>query len=184
MGKKSRVKSSKSVQNNVKNYKNPKSDFKIVISNKEWLKSDSIKSISFTNKYNDYEQMAKILTTVMTTLLTDMQEHGYDIFHKREIFYQRKHHSHTIDENKKENVRKIVDKIYTHTLDIDSDEEKKLWQYGIKGGIRLICLFDQANCEVHPLFLDPFHLLYPSKNHNQDDFMSNSYCPIESFINN
>ncbi|MFU1788996.1 hypothetical protein ACM3BL_10145 [Mammaliicoccus sciuri] len=178
------VRNNKKVQQNVKNLKNPKSDFKIVISNKEWLKSCDIKSISFSNKYNDYKEMAKVLTTVMTTLFTDMQEHGYDIFHKQGIFYQRQLHCHTIDEDKKDKIRKIIDEIYTNPLDIESDEEKKLWQYGLKGGIRLICLFDRASCEVHPLFIDPFHLIYPSEKHNQNDVMSNSCCPIKSFIEN
>ncbi|MGJ5681037.1 hypothetical protein ACSBQ3_02520 [Staphylococcus equorum] len=180
MGKKKTVKIDKTVKNNVANNKNVKNTFKIVISNKEWLKSCKIKSIKFTNKYNDYEEMAQILTKVMTTLITDIQENGYDIFHKQGIFHSR-YHSHTIDGDKKVKVEKIIQEIYPHPLDIDSDEEKKLWQYGVTGGVRLICLFDQANCEVHPLFIDPFHLIYPNEKHNQIDVMSNNYCPIESF---
>ncbi|WP_398573974.1 hypothetical protein [Staphylococcus equorum] len=181
MGKK-KVKSSQKIQYNVSNDKNIVDNFKVVINSSEWLKSCVIKEINFSNKYHDYKEMAQTLTKVMTEVIFDIQQNGFDIFNKNSIYYQRNHHCHIIDGEKKEIVKKILDEIYTNKLDIDSDEEKKLWQYGVTSGLRIICLYDQANCLVHPLFIDPYHLIYPSEKYNEKDVMKNSFCPIESFI--
>lgn len=169
---------------NVTNRKSVKEEFKIILENENWLRSCKIDKAEFTNMYNDYQSMAKTLTKVMTVLLPDIEKNGYDIFNKQNIYYSRQLHCHIVNENKLEIIQKIVDKINDKQLDIFSDEEKKLWQYGITGGIRIICIYDQANNNVHPLFIDSHHLIHPDPNHNQQDVMTNQLCPIKMFNEN
>ncbi|WP_065581170.1 hypothetical protein [Staphylococcus hominis] len=186
MGKKSKnkVNNKHSAKNNVYNNKSLKDEFKIIIQDQNWLRSCSLNNEKFTNKYNNFESMAKTLTKVVSILILDMQKHGFDIFNKQGIFHQRKTHCHTIDDSKIDKIKKILKELYNYELDIFSDDEKKLWQYGITSGERLICVYDQANNFVYPLFIDPFHLIYPDEKHNQNDYMSNSLCPIKSFNEN
>lgn len=172
------------VHPNVANRKGIKEEFKIILENENWLRSCKIDSYKFTNMYNDYQSMAKTLTKVMTVLLPDIEKYGYDIFNKQGIWHSRKTHCHLVNEEKLQLVQTIVDEINDKKLDIFSDEEKKLWQYGIAGGIRIICLYDQANNNVHPLFIDSHHLINPSTKHNQQDVMTNKLCPIKIFNEN
>lgn len=178
------VKNNKPGNQNVTNKISVKEEFRIILENENWLRSCKIDKVGFTNMYNDYQSMAKTLTKVMTVLLPDIEKNGYEIFNKQGIWHSRQSHCHLVNENKLEVVQTIVNKINDNKLDIFSDEEKKLWQYGIAGGIRIICLYDQANNNVYPLFIDSHHLLHSSIKYNQQDVMTNKLCPVKTFNEN
>ncbi|UXR49595.1 hypothetical protein [Staphylococcus simulans] len=186
MGKniKNKVKNTHAAKNNVANNKTLKEEFKVVLPDENWLRACSLNKDKFTNKYNDFESMAKTLTKIMTVLIPDIQKNGYDIFNQNSIYHQRKTHCHTITKDKYDKIKNIMNQIYSYETDIFSDEEKKLWQYGAPSGLRVKCIYDKANNYVYPLFVDPFHLIYPDIKHNQDDFMTNKLCPIKSFNEN
>lgn len=182
--KKKQVNNNKPSHQNVTNKKHIKEEFRIILENENWLRSCKIDRIGFTNMYNDYQSMARTLTKVITELLPDIEKNGYDIFNKRGIWHSRKSHCHIVSEDKLEIIETIINDINNKKLDIFSDEEKKLWQYGITGGIRIVCVYDQANNNVYPLFIDPHHLIHPDKKHNQKDVMTNRMCPIKTFNEN
>ncbi|AVQ35813.1 hypothetical protein [Staphylococcus kloosii] len=179
-----KVKNKNQIRQNITNRKSVKEDFRIVLENENWLRTCKIDKENFTNMYSDYRSLAKTLTKVMTELLPDIEKNGYDIFNKQNIYYSRTAHCHLVDKSKFEIVQKIVNEINDRELDIFSDEEKKLWQYGITGGIRIICIYDQANNNVHPLFIDPHHLIHSSIKYNQQDVMTNHLCPVKTFNEN
>ncbi|EGQ1299541.1 TPA: hypothetical protein REF75_001146 [Staphylococcus pseudintermedius] len=182
MTKNRKVKNNKNINKNVTNRKDVKQEFKIVLENENWLRSCVVDN--FTNNYKDHKSMAKILTKVMTVLLPDIEKHGYDIFNQQGIWHNRKSHCHIVNDDKFNLIKKIVKKINRKDIDISTDEEKKLWQYGIVGGIRIICLYDKANNKVHPLFIDSHHLIHPSPKYNQEDVMNYKLCPIKEFNEN
>ena len=55
------------------------------------------------------------------------------------------------------------------------------WYLGLKRGLRLVGLYNKADCCFYPMFIDHHHLIHENKHYNQDDYGKYSYCPLINY---
>lgn len=176
------VSNNKIPKNNVNNKTTLKKEFSICMNDGNWIKTIRNTKHNFTNKYKSDTEMAQELSFLMGKLIPDMHLNGDQMFHKQGIYFSRNTHCHSINGIKLDLINDLVQEIYSGKLDITSDAENKvIWQYSVGQGMRLICLFDTSLNTVYPLFVDPYHLIYPNTKHNKDDVMKYKLCPHDKF---
>lgn len=181
MAKKPKVKNkSKKVRNSVKGNKPAEFDSPLTfdLSNKNWLKSISIKN-KFTNMLKDEKEFIRYITELFHDLIPLIQQNGEDMI--KDAGTKAWKHCHPINEEKIDLVQKVTDEI-----GINFKGEKKagpqFWQFGVKGNLRLIAVYDYTNNSLKPLFIDYHHLIHPSIKYNQQDYDNYSFCPIEESL--
>lgn len=165
----------KSPGNTVKNNTNPllvkvnRENIWFDLQSNSWLKS--IKTKDFTNFFYDSTDHSKTLFHLLYVLIPQVVKNWDSIISRRNGF----NHCHLItDEEKRNKAMKIYKKIHGHEL----SEEVNIWSLGITGGERLICIFNDLEKALIPIFVDHHHLIFPSQKHNHDDFESSSFCAV------
>lgn len=143
-----------------------------------------VETDSFTNKLKNYDSFFVKFKQFFEIDVIHICQCNYD-----EIFIKTNKHSHSINIQTKEfelvmeTVKQLLKSWKPSYKDRDNQlffenniNDYVLWQLGCTAGTRIIGL-RQAN-EFFALFFDYHHLIYPDKNHNQEDYYSYSFCPI------
>ncbi|ORN12746.1 hypothetical protein [Lentilactobacillus parabuchneri] len=113
----------------------------------------------FTNQFHNEQEVGKVYFQLVTKLLPFVKEQGERIKHAP--------HCHLLSGEKRELAVSIALKLHNLSL----DDETEVWQLSAGEGIRMIAVITINGSEnVYPLFLDPHHLIYPDKKHNQMDY--------------
>ena len=128
-----------------------------------WLKAE--KMDDFSNYVKDSNYFTKSIIYLFHELIPNI-----DITN-----INKNKHIHPISGDNRKKLVKIITKIHG-SIEVDD-----LWQFGIKGGLRLIC--NKLDNVFIPLLIDYHHCTYQSVKYNQQDISRYSYCPIEDFKN-
>lgn len=136
--------------------------------NPNWLSSIRIKG--FTNFLKDSSEFSEnhfyIFRIVVPKVMVEWQEitrGGYQYAH-----------CHRLTENGKEMAQDVYREIFKREIGDDVD----LWQFGFGGSVRLVCIRDDINNSLIPIFIDHHHLIHASIKHNQNDYDRYSYCAV------
>ncbi|MBS9338397.1 hypothetical protein G6R29_01940 [Fructobacillus sp. M2-14] len=149
------------------NIKKPHFVFK---SQYNWL--GSVKYKGFTNYYKDSKEFSKIVVDAVHELIPTIYECADQLFKgtpQKTVL----NHSHKIDDKTIGLVKKIAQKNFISSEKIEDD--MVWWQLGGRGSVRIIGVYVASDNAFYPLFIDPHHLIYPSKDHNQKDYLKLRY---------
>lgn len=130
-----------------------------------WLKG--VRTKEFSNYLVDDNEFNKNIVYILHELIPIITKEGLS----------QSKHSHEITEKPRKKIKKVLQEIHGNSFAVE--EIESLWQLGIKGGIRLICL--RKENVFTPVLIDHHHKLYESQKHNQNDTKNYSYCPIDSY---
>lgn len=143
----------------------------------------SVKYNEFTNYLCDCFSFFENLKYIFEKLIPFVSEHTYD-----DIYNASNRHSHPIKPESKEFdlVKNIIkEKLKNERNFNDNDiniffenniNDYEMWQLGIVGGIRIIGI--RYMNRFRPIFFDYHHLIYPSKNFNQPNYVKYNFCPM------
>lgn len=142
----------------------------------------------YTNKLENPKQFFDYFSKLFEVTIPALSNSTFD-----NVYIETKRHSHTIspkDQKEYNLVKTILKEIYKNHKkpeNLEKDFELFLenniydyhiWQLGLSGGIRLIGRRRSNIFDV--LFIDYHHLIYPDKNHNQDNYKMYDFSPIPS----
>lgn len=164
--KKNKIKSGTNKISRIKNNTQPKESTSKVLFSFEyenWLKAEQMND--FTNYVKDSNYFTKSIIYIFHELIPKIDISDIN----------KNKHIHPISGDNRQKLVKIITKIHG-SIEVDD-----LWQFGIKGGLRLIC--NKLDNVFIPLLIDYHHCTYQSVKHNQQDISRYSYCPIEDFKN-
>lgn len=126
----------------------------------------------FTNEFHNGKEAGKIYFQLVTKLLPFIKEKGEGI--------KQMPHCHLLRNQERQIATKVIERMHHLKL----DDETEIWQLSAGQGIRLIAALIFSESEnVYPLFLDPHHLIYPDKKHNQSDYSKKAchFSPITDY---
>lgn len=146
--------------------------------NNKWL--SGIQVGKFTNKIKDAESYCKLMTRIMGIIIPEFQSKSEDIQKSRATGFN----CHAIEqgEDAYNTILKIIRAIYGDRFEKGILQEEEIYQIGVTGGIRIITLRNKSNNVIKPLFVDYYHLAYPSVKYNQTDYLSQDICPLDSYL--
>lgn len=167
---------------NVKNRQKPTefSDeaFSFDFRDNRWLKGVQVEK--FTNKLRNSEEYSRYITKIFGVIIPEIQEKSQNISDLNSSGF--KCHSIEQGEESYKTILKVMKEIYGEEFQNSIDNDQDVYQLGVNGGIRIITLRNKKTNIIKPLFIDYYHLAYPSVKHNQDDYLSKKICPIEQYL--
>lgn len=134
----------------------------------KWL--SSVKTKRFTNFLDTPESCLKSYYMVLKDIIPKVQLE-WDAIVGRRHGYQ---HCHLLTNDKEVAAREIYKEIYKYPL----DEGLRIWQFGFSGSTRLICVHNDTDNALMPIFVDHHHHIYESIKYNDKDFKSYGYCMV------
>ncbi|TLG72037.1 hypothetical protein [Culicoidibacter larvae] len=172
MAKKKKVKNNRTAHKSVSNTTMPPKDEVVVISTKNFS-FESVKVDRFSNYLKDSAQFTQVMNTLFYKILQEVQLYNFKQWlsgNDKSNYY----HFHRVEGKELEIVRKIILKYNTkRVIDFEFDE---IYQCGVDS-LRVFFIKDNPNI-MSLLFLDPHHLVCPSKNYNQNDTNKYSFCML------
>lgn len=136
----------------------------------------------------DSKWMTSVKTKQFTNFLKNVAEYSENHFHIFRVivpkvmtewksilaggYYYR--HCHQLDGEQKEIAQSVYSEIFKRKLGEDVD----IWQFGFIGSVRLVCIRDEQNNSLIPIFVDHHHLINDSEKYNQPDYDHHTYCAI------
>ncbi|PTQ86361.1 hypothetical protein C8U37_101202 [Trichococcus patagoniensis] len=150
----------------------------------KWINTtDSFyKREGFTNRLRDAHEFSDNITEITTVVLPNLYQNFLDVFDASKHYG----HCHPIPGEKRKLVEAISKEI--HGPDIQSINFEELnenridwWYIGFKSSLRLVGLYNKANCYFYPMFIDPHHLIHQNEHYNQDDYGNYCYCPLINY---
>ncbi|GIP63382.1 hypothetical protein J32TS6_19370 [Virgibacillus pantothenticus] len=175
--------SSKKPRSSVKGNRPVDSDSPLTfdLSNKNWLKSVNIKNDNYTNMLRNEKEFIDYITQLFHGLIPLIHQNGKEMIKGAGKKWR---HCHPVQDEKIDLVQKVTEEI---GIDFKSDQDGKkagpqFWQFGVKGNLRLIAIYDYTNNSLKPLFIDYHHLIHPSIKYNQLDYENYSFCPLEESL--
>lgn len=142
-----------------------------------WL--DATKTGDFTNYCKNAEEFSSDIYFVVQKIIPWLYENAYSIFINGSAKTTPLRNSHSIKgEEVIKKVRNVAKCITGETYD---DPELDWWQIGGQRGIRIVGVYAYLEPAFYPVFIDRYHLIYPSDKHNNNvvDYKNNSYTPKE-----
>lgn len=134
----------------------------------------SYKGKKFTNALRNSDEAGQHFYFLVNELLGSIEKNV------NEILANNVPHCHKLCNKKRNLAVKIVKKIHKITLDDDAN----IWQLcsDKNFGIRIVgVIVTDRIYNFYPLFIDHYHLMYPSKNYNEEDYFSFDFCPQEKW---
>lgn len=139
-----------------------------------WLTSVKVKN--FTNFLKNQEEFIKNQFEIFYTIIPKVISEWNDIIRSRGNYPYL--HCHLLKEDKKTKVREVFKEIYKYPL----DEDLNIWQFGFTGSVRLICIHNDIEKALIPIFIDHHHLIYDNEKYNKLDYKNYSYCAVCQFV--
>lgn len=140
----------------------------------------------FTNKLKDNCQFCEKLNNLFEKVIPHVSNYSFD-----NIYQNTQNHSHIIlpKDSQYGLIKNIVKNLCAEYFNYDEKDfelfyqnnlnDYDVWQIGISGGIRLIGIRNLNVFSV--LFIDYHHLIYPDKNHNQENYDKYTFCPMKNY---
>lgn len=167
-----KIKNNKNPNKNIKLNENSKLNGNSIIFSFDFFYTNSIKLKCFTNYYSSEKQFNKAYKTFLGIIANTSGKTLEEIHENYE-------HTHIIQEDKDKNNHKKIMKIIREIKLIESLQSvdtSEFFQIGGNGSFRVIGI--KINTKYYPLFLDPHHLIYKSKKHNQKDTNKYKYDKV------
>jgi hypothetical protein len=134
----------------------------------KWL--TSVKTTNFTNFLFDIEEFTKNHFYVFYTIVPKVIDEWKRILAGGHAYQ----HCHLLNGVQRSIVEDVFKEIYRYKL----GEGVEIRQFGFTGSVRLVCIHNDINSCLIPIFIDHHHLIYPNKHFNAKDFDKFKYCSI------